>query len=80
MDQFAGDFSLVTRVAGHRPGTRVRVTISARDRARLVLEFSNHQQVLADACVLLCGSVGALRLLELGYTGELIERPRLARA
>jgi hypothetical protein len=31
-----------------------------------------------DARVLLCGSVGAVRLLELGYTGPLIRRPQLA--
>jgi hypothetical protein len=33
----------------------------------LVLDFSDHQQVLTDACVLLCGHTGALKLLELGY-------------
>jgi hypothetical protein len=44
----------------------------------LVLEFSNDHEVLTDACVLLCGSTGAVKLLELGYTGPLTERPRLA--
>ena len=29
-------------------------------------------------CVLLCGHIGALQLLELGYTGPLAKRPRLA--
>ena len=51
--------------------------ISRGDRnrnARLV----DHHQVLTDACVLLCGHTGALKLLELGYTGPLARRPRLA--
>jgi hypothetical protein len=43
-----------------------------------VLDFSNDQQVLTDACVLLCGHIGALALLELGYTGPLVRRPGLA--
>ena len=28
--------------------------------------------------MLLCGHIGALQLLELGYTGPLVKRPRLA--
>lgn len=74
----AGDFSLATRVEGHPAGTLVRVTVSALDPSRLVLDFSNRHEVLTDACVLLCGSTGALVLLELGYTGPLVRRPRLA--
>jgi hypothetical protein len=35
-------------------------------------------EVLTDACVLLSGHIGALQLLELGYTGPLAKRPRLA--
>jgi hypothetical protein len=46
--------------------------------SRLVLDSSNHQQVLTDACVLLYRHIGALALLELGYTGPLARRPRLA--
>jgi hypothetical protein len=78
VNRFAGDFSLATPVEGHPIGRLVRVEISARDRSQLVLEFDDREQVLTDACVLLCGSVGARRLLELGYTGRLIERPRHA--
>jgi hypothetical protein len=74
---FAGDFSLAIAVEGHRAGTLVKVTVSAPDRSRLVLDFGSHE-VLTDACVLLCGSIGAVRLLELGYTGPLTERPQLA--
>ncbi len=77
MQGYAGLFSLATRVEEHPPGTPVQVTVSARDSSRLVLEFSN-REVLADACPLLCGSIGALVLLELGYTGPLVRRPRLA--
>ena len=77
MEGYAGDFSLATAVEGHPAGTLVQVTISARHSAQLVLDF-DEQQVLTDACVLLCGSVGAVRLLELGYTGPLTERPQLA--
>jgi hypothetical protein len=43
----------------------------------LVLAFSNHHQVLTDACVLLRGSIGTLVLRDLGYTGPLVRRPRL---
>ncbi len=78
MDGYAGHFSLATRVEAHPAGTLVQVTVSALDPSRLVLVFSKHDQVLTDACVLLCGSVGALELLELGYTGPLARRPRLA--
>jgi hypothetical protein len=78
VDGYAGDFSLASHVEEHRAGTLVRVTVSAPDPSRLVLDFSNHHQVLTDACVLLCGSIGALKLLELGYTGPLATRPRLA--
>jgi hypothetical protein len=31
--------------------------------------------LLTDACVLLCGHTGALKLLELGYTGRLEAPP-----
>ena len=44
-----------------------------------MLHFSNHEEVVTDACVLLCGSVGELILLDLGYTGPLVTRPLLAR-
>ena len=77
MEVYAGDFSLATPVHGHPAGTLVHVTVSERHPAQLVLDFSE-QQVLTDACVLLCGSVGVVRLLELGYTGPLAERPQLA--
>ena len=43
-----------------------------------MLHFSNHDEVVTDACVLLCGSVGELILLDLGYTGPLVKRPLLA--
>ena len=78
MENYAGDFSLATAVDGHPAGTLVHVIVSARHSAQLVLDFSEQQQVLTDACVLLCGSVGVVRLLELGYTGPLAERPQLA--
>ncbi len=78
MHDYAGDFCLAAGLEGRPAGTPVRVSVSALDRSRLVLHFSNHHQVLADACVLLCGSVGELVLLELGYTGPLIRWPRLA--
>ena len=76
MDGHAGSFSLVTPVEGHRAGTLVEVTVSAP--SRLLLNFSSHHQVLADACVLLCGHVGARVLLELGYTGPLVRRPQMS--
>ncbi len=78
MHGFAGDFCLAAGLEGHPAGTLVPVSVSARDRSRLVLHFSDHHEVQADACVLLCGSVGELVLLELGYGGPLVRRPRLA--
>jgi hypothetical protein len=75
---YAGDFPLAIPVEGHPAGTLVQVTVSALHPTRLVLDFSDHHQVLTDACVLLCGHIGALDLLELGYTGPLVRRPRLA--
>ena len=78
MDGYAGIFSLAGPVEGHPAGTLVQVTVSDLHLSRLMLAFSNHHQVLTDACVLLCGSIGAVKLLELGYTGPLVRRPRLA--
>lgn len=75
---YAGDFLLVSPVEGHPVDTLVHVSVSALDPARLVLYFSDGCQVSTDACVLLCGHTGALRLKELGYTGPLIRRPRMA--
>ena len=43
-----------------------------------MLHFENHDEVATDACVLLCGSVGELILLDLRYTGPLVTRPLLA--
>jgi hypothetical protein len=78
VDSYAGRFSLAIPVAGHGVGTMVRVTVSARHPSRLVLDFSEHDQVVADACVLLCGHVGAVALLKVGYTGPLVRRPAIA--
>jgi hypothetical protein len=78
VNDVVGLFSLATPVAGHAVGTLVQVTVSRPDPSRLVLDFSDHDPVLTDACVLLCGHTGALELLELGYTGPLVRRPRLA--
>ena len=78
MRGYAGDFCLAAGFDGEPAGTLVRVSVSALDRSRLVLRFSNDHEVMTDACVLLCGSVGELVLLELGYTGPLIRWPRLA--
>jgi hypothetical protein len=78
VDGYAGDFSLATPVEGHPAGTLVHVTVSAAHPARLVLDFRDNHQVLTDACVLLCGHTGAVKLLELGYAGPLARRPRLA--
>jgi hypothetical protein len=78
LDGYAGDFSLVTPVEGHPAGTLVQVTVLPHHPSRLVLDFSDDHQVLTDACVLLCGHIGALELVELGYTGPLIRRPHLA--
>ena len=78
MHCYAGEFCLAASFEGHPAETPVGASVSALDRSRLVLHFSNHHEVLADACALLCGSVGELVLLELGYTGPLVRRPRLA--
>ena len=78
MDGHAGEFSLATPVEGHPAGTLVQVTVSAAHPSRLALNFSDHDPVLTNACALLCGHVGALVLLELGYIGPLVRRPRLA--
>jgi hypothetical protein len=78
VEGYAGDFSLATPVGGHRAGTTVRVKSRQIDPSRLVLDFGDQDQVQVDACVLLCGHVGALGLLEVGYTGPLVRRPRPA--
>lgn len=78
LDGYAGDFSLATTVEAHPAETLVRVTVSAVQPSGLMLEFSDHRQVRTDARVLLCGHVGAEELRELGYTGPLASRPRLA--
>ena len=67
MDGHAGEFSLATPVEGHPAGTLVQVTVSAAHPSRLALNFSDHNPVLTNACALLCGHVGALELLKLGY-------------
>jgi hypothetical protein len=69
---------LAGRVEGHAVGTLVHVTICVPNHSRLVLDFGDDNRVVTDACVLLCGHVGALKLIELGYTGPFIRRPRLA--
>jgi hypothetical protein len=78
VEGFAGDFPLATRVEGHPAETLVQVSVSEPDASRLVLEFGHGHEVLRDACCLLCGSIGTRVLLELGYTGPLVRRPRLA--
>jgi hypothetical protein len=78
LDGYAGDFSLATSVEAHPAATLVRVTVAPLQPSGLMLEFSDHQQVRTDARVLLCGHVGAEELLELGYTGPIAKRPRLA--
>ena len=78
MGGYAGVFSLATPVEGHPAETLVQVTVSVPNPSRLVLAFSNQHQVLTDASVLLCGSVGTLVLRDLGYTGPLVRRPPLA--
>jgi hypothetical protein len=78
VDGSGGLFSLAMPVEGHPAGTLVQVTVSASQPTRLVLGFSDHRPVLADADVLLCGHTGALWLLDLGYTGPLVRRPELA--
>jgi hypothetical protein len=76
VDDYAGLFSLATRVKGHPAGTLVRVTVSGPNPSQVVLDFSRHQ-VVTDARVLLCGSIGCLVLRDLGYTGPLVMRPLL---
>lgn len=78
MEGYAGDFWLAIPVERHPSGTPVHVSVPARHPSRLVVRFSDEEQVLTDACVLLCGHIGALKLLELGYTGPLVKRPGLA--
>lgn len=78
MDGQAGEFALATSVEGHPAGTLVQVSVSAAHPSRLVLNFSDHHPVLTNACALLCGHARALELSELGYTGPLVRRPRLA--
>jgi hypothetical protein len=78
VDGDAGGFFLATSVEGHAAETLVQVTVSTDHPSQLALHFSDHHRVLTDACVLLCGLTGALKLLELGYTGPLAIRPRLA--
>jgi len=60
VDGQAGEFSLATPVEGHPAGTPVQVTVSAAHPSRLALNFSDHHPVPTNACVLLCGHVGAL--------------------
>jgi hypothetical protein len=76
LDSYAGLFSLATHVKGRPAGTLVRVSVSRPNPSQLVLDLSR-QQVLTDARVLLCGSIGSLVLRELGYTGPLVRRPLL---
>jgi hypothetical protein len=78
LDGYAGDFSLATAIEAHPAETLVRVTVSTLQPLGLMLEFSEDQQVRTDARVLLCGHVGAEELLQLGYTGPIARRPRLA--
>ena len=77
MDGYAGSFELATRIETHLAGTLVHVSVSTADHARLVLDLADHE-VLLDASVLLCGTIGARELLNHGYTGPLATRPRLA--
>jgi hypothetical protein len=76
-DGYAELFALVTPVEGSPPGTLVQVTVSVPNPSQLVLDLSN-RQLLTDARVLLCGSIGSLVLLDLGYTGPLVTRPPLS--
>jgi hypothetical protein len=78
VDGHAGEFSLAAPVEGHPVGTLVQVTVSAAHASQLELEFGDQPPVLTNARALLCGHIGALELLELGYTGPLVRRPRLA--
>jgi hypothetical protein len=76
-DGYAGLLALATPVEGNPPGTLVQVTVSVPNPSQLVLDLSS-RQVLTDARVLLCASIGSLVLLDLGYTGPLVTRPPLA--
>jgi hypothetical protein len=78
LDGCAGHFTLATALEAHPAETLVQVTVSGRHPSRVMLNFGDHEQVLTDARVLLCGHIGAKELLELGYTGPLARRPRLA--
>jgi hypothetical protein len=78
VDVYAGDFWLLFPVEEHPAGTLVHVTVPAPHSSQLLLDFDNQQQVVTDAGVLLCGHVGALKLLELGYTGPIVRRPLMA--
>jgi hypothetical protein len=75
---YAGDFTLAAPAEGHLAGTLAHVTVSAANPSRLVLDFSDHCRGQAQAAVLLCGHVGVRALLETGYIGPLVTRPRLA--
>jgi hypothetical protein len=77
-ERYAGEFPLAVPVEGQRTGALVFVSVSADQASQLLLKSSSGPQVLTDADVLLCGHVGALELRELGYTGPLTRRPRLA--
>jgi hypothetical protein len=77
VDGYPGQFFLATVVEAHPAETLVRVTVLERQPSRLVLHFSDEEQVVADARVLLCGHIGAQELLQLGYTGPLATRPEL---
>ena len=77
MASFAGDFALAMPVERYPAGTLVPVSVSPRHPSRVMLDFTEHE-VLTDAGVLLCGHVGALELLKLGYAGPLARRPPLA--
>jgi hypothetical protein len=72
-----GLFLLAWPLEGHAVGTVVRVAVCVPDRSRLALDFGDHDETVTDACVLLCGHTGALKLIELGYTGPIIRRPRM---
>jgi hypothetical protein len=80
VDGYVGDFPLATPVERHPAGTLVHVAVATHHRSRVVLDFSDQHPVQTDAHVLLCGHIGAQELLELGYTGPLVKRPRLAPA
>ena len=71
-------FLLAGPVEGHAVGALVHVTVCVPNHSRLVLDLGDHNKVVTDACVLLCGHTGALKLIELGYTGPFIRRPQLA--